>query len=788
MFLFIGYSSIAQSILKGRISDPKGRPAEFTSVLLLKSTDSTLIKSALTNEQGNYIFNSINYGTYLICASIVGQPKNYQTIHVSTNEVSVPEIKLLGSPSQIREVTVIARKPFLEQRPDKLVVNVEASATAAGSTAMEVLQKVPGIIITNDKVTMVGKGSPAIYIDGRPSQYTDISQLLRDMSAANIDRIEVISNPGAKYDAAGGAVINIILKRNANLGTNGTLGLSGGYGLYEKGLNRIDKNFYRISPSLNVSHRSGKLALFGNYSVLHREMYEYSEFSRIISPSRFFQSNYSPIEFYSHNYRAGLDLYADKKNTFGFIFRGNNRAGDRNSDNATQQLNQNDDAFVSAFQTINASSFLSNVYSSNVNWKHSFDTLGRDLNIDLDYSSFSTRNNSHITNKLENGTQYVNEQLVKNPVKLTVIKADYAHPLSKNSKLEAGLKASIANIDNYLTYINNGTLDTNRSTDFEYNEGINAAYTSYQQKTGKWNFQGGLRAEQTIAKGKDESGTVLNRNYIQLFPSLFITREMTSKLSAVAQYSRRVNRPGFNQQNPFIEFLDSLTYTQGNPKLKPETSDQYKVSITYENQPFFSLSYNKKHDVIFENAPRQNGNLTYTTAENLASFDNFAAELNFPIKLGKKISGYGGNQFIYNHYKADYLDGQFNRGKWNWLAYWQANYKPTGTLNFEVSGYYMTRFLNEFLIINNLGSLNFAIQKTFWDKKGRISLNINDVLYTDRVKASISYQQIDVDFRQLRESRNARLSFTYSFGNQKLKAERNRKTASEDEANRVKTN
>lgn len=252
------------------------------------------------------------------------------------------------------------------------------------------------------------------------------------------------------------------------------------------------------------------------------------------------------------------------------------------------------------------------------------------------------------------------------------------------------------------------------------------------------------------------------------------------------QYSRRVNRPSFQQQNPFIEYIDSLTYTQGNPRLKPETADQYKLSITYENQPFFALSYNKKHDVIFNNAPKQDGKLTYTTAENLGFSDNFAAELNFPVKLGSKISGYGGNQIIYNRYQADYLGGTYKQDKWNWLAYWQVNYKPISSFSLEVSGYYLTKFLDEFITIDNLGSLNVALQKTILNKKGKLSLNVNDILFSDKISAVIQYREIDLHFKQYYESRNARLSFTYSFGNQKLKAARTRKTASEDEAGRVK--
>jgi hypothetical protein len=192
--------------------------------------------------------------------------------------------------------------------------------------------------------------------------------------------------------------------------------------------------------------------------------------------------------------------------------------------------------------------------------------------------------------------------------------------------------------------------------------------------------------------------------------------------------------------------------------------------------------------VIINDAPKQDGNLTYTTPENLAAYENVAFELNFPLDLGKKISGYGGNQAIYNHYKADYLGARFDRGKWNWMAYWQVAYKPTDSWNFEVSGYYMTQFLNEFITINHMGALNIAIQKSLWDKKGRITLNISDIFYGQNTYGFLQYQEINVHFRQLEESRNIRLAFRYSFGNQKLKAVRTRTTASDAEENRVKTN
>ncbi len=308
-----------------------------------------------------------------------------------------------------------------------------------------------------------------------------------------------------------------------------------------------------------------------------------------------------------------------------------------------------------------------------------------------------------------------------------------------------------------------------------------------QYSFNKWDIQGGLRTEQTIAKGKSYGEQVLDRNYWQLFPSVFVTRKITKDISTILQYSRRVNRPSFQQQNPFIQYLDSLTYTRGNPLLKPETADQYKIALAYKSQPFFSVSYNRKHDVIVEDAPNQVGNLTYTTPENFAAYDNIAIELDFPINLGKKISGYAGNQAVYNHYKAEYLGATFDRSKWNWLAYWQVAYKPTTTWSFEVSGFYTSQLLNEFIIINDMGSVNLGIQKSLWDKKGRINLNFSDILFGQKTRGSLVYQDINVQFRQWGETRNVRLVFNYSFGNQKLKAARTRATASDEESQRVKT-
>jgi hypothetical protein len=645
---------------------------------------------------------------------------------------------------------------------------------------------VPGVLVINDKLSVVGKGAPVIMIDGRLSQYTDMMQVLRDMSAADIEKIELITNPGARYDASGGAVINIILKQNANLGTNGSVNGIATTGLYDRTTAHTDRNFYRHGEGISINHRQGRWNVFAGYNFLHKNQFDYNEFDRLIGSYRFFQFNYAPEYQNSHTYRGGADYYMNKRNTFGIMIRGFARSGLSESRNHTWQSDGATAQPVSDFQTFNNTRTKRVNTSVNGNWKHSFDSLGNELNIDIDYSGFTVNNTSDIINQLSNGVQYSSLQTIDNPVHLLVFKTDYIRPIGKNTRLEAGMKSGIAKINNDLSFAQNGNLDKNRSTEFTYRENINAAYASLQHQFNKWKLQGGLRTEQTIATGKMQGQLVLDRNYWQFFPAVFITRTFSKTLSGILQYSKRVNRPSFQQQNPFVEYLDSLTYSKGNPLLKPEIANQYKFSLAYKDQPFFSVSYNKKHDVIFENAPNQDGNLTYTTPENLAAYENLAVELDFPIELGKKITGYGGNQAVYNHYKASYLGATYNRGKWNWLAYWQVAYKPQPSWSVEVSGYYTTRLLNEFIVINNMGSVSLAIQKFLWNKKGRVSLNCSDVFFGERTRGEVIYQEINVHFRQWSDSRNVRLTFNYTFGNQQLKAARVRQTAADEETQRVK--
>lgn len=425
----------------------------------------------------------------------------------------------------------------------------------------------------------------------------------------------------------------------------------------------------------------------------------------------------------------------------------------------------------------------------NVYLKHEFDRkTGHGLNVDFDYNTFNTRNINDLSIYPDDNPLFrsLSRQDVDQPVDIYVGKADYKYPIDSTFKLETGVKMSFATVDNDLNFFRNGEVSNNESNDFLYKENINAGYVNLSKTISKFELNAGLRVEQTILSGESMDSLVLDRNYSQLFPSASAMYRFNEHMALQSSYSRRVNRPGFQQQNPFSYFIDSLTYTRGNPNLKPEIINTAQLNLTYDGQPFFGVAYYVTDDVIVENAPRLEGTRTFTTAENLANQTRVELQLNFPIKLGKYIDGFGGNQAIYNAYDATYQNIKYETSRWHWLGYFQINASLPKDFKLEMGGFYMTKFLEEFLTIDNIAGMNFGISKTFDEKRGRLSLSFNDIFYSQNTNATIDFSDVRVNFFQREFSRQVRLTASYQFGNSKMKNVTGRSSASETESSRVK--
>ncbi|MEQ1744569.1 MAG: TonB-dependent receptor [Saprospiraceae bacterium] len=792
LFAFSAPLLSAQVTVSGKILDEKNQPASFASVALVAVQDSHLVRGALSNEAGAFKIEYVEPGSYRLMTTLLGYETNYTDVFaVQADSKNVTaDIALQPATNLLKEAVVVAKRPLFEQKADRLVMNVADSPVASGGSALEILKKMPGVLVVQERVTLAGNSNLAIWIDGKPSQYTDMNAVLRDMPGDQIDRVELITQPGAKYDASGGSIINIVLKRNANLGFTGTAALSLGGSAYDQSdANTDDRTYYRLNPSLALNYRKNKWNLFGSYSYFERTSFSVVNVGRFIGAETYRQGNYTRSFTESHNYRLGADFFATDKTTIGVLVRGFSRVGDRPSTNVTNVLNADETQQIGSFTTLNNAVSDRNNLFTNANFRHEFDReSGHAINVDVDYNRFEISNISYLNifQNIPGSSESRSEQNLRQPIRIAVGQLDYTHPFDSTFKAEVGAKSSFAEIDNDLKFLRGTTIDPGQSNDFLYKENVNAGYLNLSKKAGRFDFNAGLRAEQTVVSGETMDALVLDRNYLQWFPSASALYHLNEKIGLQGSYSRRVNRPGFQQQNPFAFFIDSLTYQQGNPALLPEVTNNAQLAVTYDNQPFIRISYSKTDDVIIENAPRLEGTRTFTTSENLAQYERWAFELNFPIKFGDVIDGYGGNQFIYNAYDAEYLDQRYQRSKWNWLAYWQINANLPADFKLEFGGWYMTKFLEEFFDIGSMGGINFGVSKTFWNGSGRLSLSLNDLLYSENSNVMVNYANVLVDFRERDDSRNARLTFSYRFGNTDLKSSRRRSTGSEESSSRVK--
>jgi outer membrane receptor protein involved in Fe transport len=790
--LLFALPTYSQTTVQGKILDDKQQPIEFASVALVAAKDSQLIKGALTDEKGRYQLLSVKTGNYRIIASVVGFERVVTPVFDLKNDskTATVDVNMLPATALLKDAVIVAQRPLFEQKADRLIVNVANSPVAAGGTALEILQKVPGIAIIQDKITLGGNQNIQIWLDGKPSQYTDMNAVLRDMPGDQIDRIELITQPGARYDAAGGPILNIILKRNAELGFTGTASMTlGGYNVNQNDINAGYRKYYRANPSVNLNYRSGIVNLFGNMAYNQGDYFSVQRVSRFIANQSFKSQNFEETDYNFRNLRVGADIYATKQTTFGIILRGWARNAASNASNETNVFKQDLTTKLNSFITDNLGSSQRSGYSSNFNIKHELDAkTGHSLNFDLDYNRFDTKNDNNLTiyKKEPNSFRSLSQQVVVQPVDIWVVKADYTRPIDSTLKAEIGVKSSFATIDNSLKFYRAKELSNKESNDFLYKENVNAGYLNLSKKIGKLDLNAGIRAEQTIVNGTSMAKNVLDRNYLQWFPSASALYHIDKNIAIQAAYSRRINRPGFQQQNPFSSFIDSLTYTRGNPNLLPEIINLGQLSVVYDGQPFLSVKRSLTTDVIIENAPQLEGTKTFTTAANLANYHNWTIEANFPIKIGKWLDGFGGNQAIYNSYNANYLNSIYTASRWHWLAYWGVTAKLPADIKLEINGFYMTKFLEEFLTIGAIGSLNMGVSKQFWEKRGKLSFNFNDILYTQKTDAVIGFQAVQVDFFQRQYSRNMRLTFSYQFGNTKVKNARSRGAASESETSRIK--
>lgn len=807
----VGQAQTKTGKITGSVIDGNQKTIESATIALLRAKDSSTVKFSAADKNGRFGFENIAGGQYLVSITAVGHQKGFsETFEISETKTSVElkTIELIPQAKGMANVTVTAKRPLVEHKIDRTVVNVDASPTNAGNTALEVLEKSPGISVDRDgNISLKGKEGVLVLIDGRPTQLggTDLANLLRSMNASQLDQIEIMTNPPAKYDAAGNAgIINIKTKKTKQFGYNGSASVNYGQGLLPK-----------VNESLNFNYRQGKWNLFTNLNHGYRERSNSLDINRnfIDENTKQIRSNFDQEARMknsgrSYNAKLGADYFAGKNTTLGVVFSGfsnENSFVNRNTTNITENTVTNQTKALSQ-QNRQFKNF-----STNLNFRQVLDTTGRELTADLDYIIYDGKNRQTLSNYYFNGAgnEIADGDTLfgRLPQQINIYsgKVDYTMPLKKGARFDAGLKTSIVKTDANAIYdtMFNGikSPDLARTNGFEYEENINAAYVNLSGPLGKkLSAQLGLRLENTVSRGYsfgyayDESSgsfhpsdTSFDRNYTQLFPTAYLQYKANEKNTWVLNYGRRIRRPNYQSLNPFIEYLDRYTYAQGNPNLRPQFSHNIELTHSFRGFLNTTLNYSKTTDIIQQTLEQiDSTNQTFVKQSNIASQRQYglAVSANVPVTkwwrsnlylnvFNNQFEGLINNTFVSIDATTFNVNGsqQFTLNK---------------TLTAELSGWFRTGGVEGVFQAKSMGALSVGFSQQVIKGKGTIRLSVQDILWSQRFRAISKYGTVDVSINERGDSRVVNLGFSYRFNKGKMNgAPKRRANSANDEQSRV---
>jgi iron complex outermembrane receptor protein len=781
--------------ITGLLQNEQAKLMDYATVTLLRSKDSSVVKSTLTNDAGRYRFDNINAGQYIVKATTVGYQATFSPVlEVRDNVINAPVIQMQQSSRNLQGVTITSTRPLIERKIDRTVMNVENSVLAAGNTAMEILARAPGVTVDkDDNITLKGKQGVTVMINDKLTYLSaaQLATLLRSTDGNTIKSIEIITNPSAKYDAAGNSgIINIKLKKNTQSGTNGSV---------TAGIAR--SQFWRDNSSLNLNHKSGKLNVFGTFSRGDNKRINNIYIDRITrdstgNPTYFNQLTRMQQANHYNNYRIGADYDVSTKNVIGFVVSGYGNSEKDNNDGNTRigaTANQIDSS-LTTLSTIDQT--FKNI-AVNLNDRFKIDTSGQELSIDLDYSKF--KNNSvaqYNTNFfLPNGSIQHKPELLRNQTPSNILiytaKADYAKPLTKTIKFETGAKFSSVKTDNDLQAQKQDSItnlyipDAGRTNHFIYTEKVSAGYVNLNKQFKKTSVQVGVRAEYTQSNGNLLGSTQVNRDYLDFFPSVFINHDINDKNQISFSYSRRIDRPGYDNLNPFIYYLDPYTYSKGNAFLKPQYTNNFEFNYTHNKSINVSLGYSRTTDVITEIILTE-GNKSFQTNLNLQTQNAYSVNIDVPYTITKWWSGNINVNSFYLGFKSDSVGtGKLSDGQVTVQAKTTQTF-TFGTYRFEIMGDYQSPLTYGIYKIKPRYGVDAGLSHSFANKKLNVKLAVDDVFHIRRNNVSSHILGNDFDIHQTRDSRVGRLTVTYNFGNNKIKA-RQHQTGADEEKNRVKS-
>ena len=803
-FLFCCFTSLFSQKISGRLTDATGSGQEFATITLLAAKDSALVKGAVSDEQGRFEIAPVPAGRYFIRTQLLGfQAAQSEVFNLSNADITLPDLILKPSSKELQEITVVAQKPLIEVRADKLIFNVDASPTNQGLNALELLRKSPGVSLDQDEnVSLKGRSNVMIQINGKPTPMTgqDLAQYLKSINSADLEAIEIIATPGAKYEAEGNAgIINLRMKKDRRQGTNGSVSLGFYQGITTKG-----------DASVSLNHRGKKVNLFGSASVFRGRWDNSIHSDNRVNDGRFNQQNYSYRYARPQWGRFGADYSPNDRHTFGVLVTGGIFFPDLWSKSRTEIGSFSQNRIDSLLIAENDGGILNWNTNFNLNYKFA-DKKGNQLNIDADYGMFrdsQTILNRNFYRDPTNTTTLAQSAFRSNMprgIDIQSVKTDYEKTvglfgIEKNTTLGAGAKYSNVSTDNTFNFFtvenNTENLDPDRSNTFLYKERIAAAYVNGNTKVGKFSVQIGVRMENTDVHGdllayKPVDDKPVDTTYTSFFPSAALGYSVNKNHQLNLTYRRSIDRPRYQDLNPFEFRQDELSYRRGNPFIRPQFTHSLELGWSLFERVHLSASYARTLNAFTNISDQELDPVTgkqrfFIQVRNLATRDNWGFNINTPIPIAKWWNGNLNAFYNYSVNKADYGEGRTIDLRVNGGGFWtQHTFTLSKTISAEVSGWYNWGGLWGAYVNRPQGVMDLGVTKRLWNGAGTLRMSFTDVFHTAQWASYTEIGNLRIDASGTWEGQQFKISMTYRFGNNNVQNARRRTTGADEESQRA---
>lgn len=801
VILLYSITSMAQTgTISGKVTGFTEKEAPM--VQLLRVSDKGLVKVVIPENNGEFVFEKLADGHYVInIKDLQYEPFTSEEINISPQNQTarLSEIALKQAAKEMQEVKVVATKPFVQRTIDRVIIDPDALLSNAGTTALDVLEKAPGLLVdVNGNITMKGKPGVMIFIDDKPTYLssTDLANYLRSLPSGSIQSVELMTNPPAKYDASGNAgIINIRLKKNTVKGLNGGINLAYGQGRYS-----------RTNNSINLNYRINKLNFFGNVAVNKNRSFQDLTINRYyytpqgVYNSGFTQNSYIKMDMGSQNARVGVDYYVNDKSTLGVGVSGFFNPQIRTNDNNAKVLNASNEP-QSLIHSYTSSERKWKNGSANFNYNLKLDNKGKELLVNADYVGYNSDHSQSLENKTSAPNGSLSGQSVLNsslPSEITIksFKADYAHPTTRMGKFDFGAKYSDVDTDNTALFwdVENGVSRPNYqfTNRFLYREQISAGHINYAKNGKKLSVQLGLRLENTNAKGNQLGNEQLKDSTFHFkYTSLFPTAFMLYKLDSLQRHQlglsvgRRINRPDYQSLNPFTYPIDLYTFYGGNPFLKPTFSYNVELSHTYKNFLTTTLEYSLINNLINE-TNEQRGTIYYSRPGNFGKQQILGISVNGTFNPTKwwTLQIYTESKNIDINTKI--YDQPLVENRWYWYIGPVNQFKINNKLSAELGGSYQTRILSGQFLTIPVWQIRTGVSYKIMKSMGTLRFNLNDVFYTNQPGGDIrNIANSRANWLSYLDTRVATISFSYRFNKGKSLQVR-QSNAADAEKGRVK--